>query len=178
MKDHLSNPTSLLNRKMASFSSAHLLFYFILSLYCILCSALHHDFSIMGYTPDDLKSGDSLIDLFEAWISKHKRSYASIEEKLHRFEVFKDNLLHIDEANRRESNYWLGLNEFADLSHDEFKSSYLGLKLNLSRRKSEKSNCHGNFRYKDAKNLPKAVDWRKKGAVTNVKNQGQCGKLD
>ncbi|KAJ8645245.1 hypothetical protein MRB53_006993 [Persea americana] len=157
---------------MASLSSK--LFLFSISMFLLICFVLARDFSIVGYSPDDLTSEDRLLELFEKWLSKHGRVYASIEEKWHRFEVFKDNLKHIDETNKKVSNYWLGLNEFADLSHEEFKDKYLGLKLPqmVGRRGS---NCHESFRYTNAVNLPKSVDWRKKGAVTNVKNQGQCG---
>ena len=96
----------------------------------------------------------------------------SFEEKLHRFEVFQDNLKHIDETNKKESSFWLGLNEFADLSHEEFKKKYLGLDIELPKRRDSPEE----FSYKDVKDLPKSVDWRKEGAVTNVKNQGACGK--
>lgn len=105
-------------------------------------------------------------------MSRHGKIYETIEEKLLRFEVFKDNLKHIDDRNKAVSNYWLGLNEFADLSHQEFKDRYLGLKVDLSQRKSSKEE---DFIYRDV-DFPKSVDWRKKGAVTAVKNQGQCGK--
>lgn len=88
-----------------------------------------------------------------------------------RFEVFKDNLKHIDKRNKEISSYWLGLNEFADLSHDEFKKMYLGLRPDV-RRKSQSAK---DFSYGDVVELPKSVDWRKKGAVTPVKNQGSCG---
>ncbi|CAL4910731.1 unnamed protein product [Urochloa decumbens] len=129
-------------------------------------------FSIVGYSPDDLGSHDRLIKLFEEWVAKYRKAYASFEEKLHRFEVFKENLKHIDEINREVSSYWLGLNEFADLTHDEFKSTYLG--LNHQPRSAAASSS---FRYAGAGDgeVPKEVDWRKKGAVTEVKNQGQCG---
>ncbi|GJN36349.1 hypothetical protein PR202_gb25198 [Eleusine coracana subsp. coracana] len=83
--------------------------------------------SIVGYAPEDLENHDRLIKLFEEWVSKYRKAYASFEEKLHRFEVFKDNLKHIDEINKQVTSYWLGLNAFADLTHDEFKTSYLGL---------------------------------------------------
>ncbi|KAG4205571.1 hypothetical protein ERO13_A04G111600v2 [Gossypium hirsutum] len=134
-------------------------------------SALGHDFSIVGYSPEDLGSADKLIELFESWISKHGKIYESIEEKLMRFEVFKDNLKHIDKRNKEISSYWLGLNEFADLSHDEFKKMYLGLRPDVRRR----SQSTKDFSYGDVVELPKSVDWRKKGAVTPVKNQGSCG---
>ena len=115
---------------------------------------------------------DKLIELFESWMSKHGKIYETIEEKLLRFEIFKDNLKHIDERNKVISNYWLGLNEFADLTHQEFNKKYFGLKVDSSRRRESPEE---EFTYRDV-DLPKSVDWRKKGAVTQVKNQGSCGK--
>lgn len=43
-----------------------------------------------------------------------------MEEKLQRFEVLLDNLKHIYETNKKVSSYWLGLNEFSDLSHEKY----------------------------------------------------------
>ncbi|XP_022135756.1 cysteine protease XCP2 [Momordica charantia] len=129
------------------------------------------DFSIVGYSPEDLTSMDKLIERFEEWISKHGKIYETIEEKWHRFEVFKDNLKHVDETNKKVSSYWLGLNEFADLTHQEFQNMYLGLKVDSSRTRQSPEE----FTYKDVVDLPKSVDWRKKGAVAHVKNQGSCG---
>lgn len=148
-----------------SFLAAFALFYAATTAYA-------HDFSIVGYTPEDLTCIDKLINLFESWIDKHGKMYKSLEEKLHRFEIFKDNLKHIDERNKVVSNYWLGLNEFSDLSHDEFKKMYLGLKLDQIPRRNESPE---NFKYRDVEDLPKSVDWRKKGAVARIKNQGSCG---
>ncbi|KAF1002049.1 cysteine protease XCP2-like [Apium graveolens] len=137
------------------------------------CDALAPDYSIMGYSSDDLKCNLKLNHLFESWGAEHGKTYESIEHKLHRFEIFKDNLMHIDETNKRISNYWLGLNEFADLSHAEFRNRYLGLNVDYFMRQDYSS--PEDFIYKDVVNFPKSVDWRKKGAVTNVKNQGSCG---
>lgn len=137
------------------------------------------EFSIVGYSPDDLTCIDKIINLFESWIEKHGKIYETIEEKLHRFEIFKENLKHIDERNKIVSNYWLGLNEFADLSHDEFKNKFLGLKVvdKLSENRQCSDNDDDDFSYRkvDFDAIPKSVDWRKKGAVTPVKNQGSCG---
>ncbi|XP_059637410.1 cysteine protease XCP1-like [Cornus florida] len=136
------------------------------------CFAFARDFSIVGYSPEDLTSLDGLLDLFESWMSKHGKAYESVEEKLQRFQVFKDNLKHIDDRNKMVSNYWLGLNEFADLSHEEFKKMYLGVKVDLSNTRKYPTE---EFTYKNVVDLPKSVDWRKKRAVTRVKNQGSCG---
>ncbi|GAV81812.1 Peptidase_C1 domain-containing protein/Inhibitor_I29 domain-containing protein [Cephalotus follicularis] len=142
-----------------------------ISVYLFISCAYAHDFSIVGYSPEHLTSMDKLIELFETWMSKHGKTYESFEEKLHRFEIFKDNLKHIDERNKEVSSYWLGLNEFADLSHEEFNNKYFGLKPDFTRRRET---C-GEFKYRDVEVLPKDVDWRKKGAVGAVKNQGSCG---
>ena len=135
--------------------------------------ALAHDFSIIGYLPDDLSSNERLHDLFVSWTSKHRKFYDDVEERLLRFEVFKDNLKHIDERNKQVTSYWLGLNEFADLTHEEFRNKYLGLRVAHRRR----AGSSGDFIYRDASSSPKSVDWRKKGAVTPIKNQGSCGKF-
>ncbi|GJV33211.1 cysteine protease XCP1-like protein [Tanacetum coccineum] len=141
--------------------------------FALLCfSALAREYSIVGYTPEDLTCIDKVINLFESWVSKHGKFYDILEEKLHRLEIFKDNLKHIDETNKKLSNYWLGLNEFADLSLEEFKNMFLGLKGELPEKREESSK---EFTYRDFVDLPKSLDWRKKGAVAPVKNQGSCG---
>ncbi|KAJ3683315.1 hypothetical protein LUZ60_013542 [Juncus effusus] len=144
-----------------------------------LCStlALMRDFSIIGYDEKDLSSHDKLIELFESWMEKHGKSYASIEEKIRRFEVFKDNLFHIDETNKKVTSYWLGLNAFADLSNEEFKENFFGFSGAEMQFRKRVDMGASRFRYEnvEVEGLPKSVDWRKKGAVTPVKNQGQCG---
>ena len=163
----------------------------LLMIICIRCSSSRTlqgheydgEFSIVGYSPEELTSTDKLVELFESWMLKHGKSYESTEEKLHRFEMFKDNLKHIDARNRElqiTSSYWLGLNEFSDMSHEEFKNKYLtGLKPDddefrrRSHRDSSSSSDH--FLYKNVEDLPQSIDWRKKGAVTHVKNQNPCG---
>ncbi|XP_024020106.1 cysteine protease XCP2 [Morus notabilis] len=109
---------------------------------------------------------------FESWMAKHGKIYEDLEEKMQKFKIFKNNLRHIDQTNKKISNYWLGLNEFADLSHEEFKNKGL---FSLLIRVFNSNNSHEKLSYKDVVDLPKSVDWRKRGAVTPAKNQGSCG---
>ncbi|GAA0175829.1 cysteine protease [Lithospermum erythrorhizon] len=158
---------------MASSNFPKLLFFLVCITPLITQLSSAKEFSIVGYSPDDLTCIDKLINLFENWIENHGKIYETIEEKLHRFEIFKENLKHIDERNKEITEYWLGLNEFSDLTHEEFKKMYLGLKVDENKIPQESKEF--SYRDVDVEALPKSVDWRKKGAVTDVKNQGSCG---
>eukprot|EP01018_Ginkgo_biloba_P029126 Gb_19399 [translate_table: standard] len=130
------------------------------------------EFSGTGYSPEEVLDEDRKFNLYESWLVKHKKVYNSLEEKQQRYEIFKDNLGFIEAVNQKNQSYWLGLNEFADMSHDEFKSKYLGTKPNMSNR----LRGYGKpFRYENVVDIPNSVDWRKQGAVTRIKNQASCG---
>ncbi|XP_037448025.1 cysteine protease XCP1-like [Triticum dicoccoides] len=148
--------------------------FFLLIVFAACCcsssSATHHDPSVVGYSQEDLALPSRILDLFSSWSVKHSRVYVTPKEKVRRYEVFRQNLKHIVETNRRNGSYWLGLNQFADVAHEEFKAGYLGLSAGGRPRAPTTA-----FRYEAAVDLTGEVDWRKKGAVTPVKNQGKCG---
>ncbi|KAI9201532.1 hypothetical protein LWI28_024933 [Acer negundo] len=108
-------------------------------------------------------------ELFEAWCSNHGKTYSSSEEKQRRLEVFEDNYAFVTRHNEMgNSSFSLSLNAFADLTHHEFRSSYLGLAA------APTNSDVGEPRYA-VRDVPTSIDWREKGAVTGVKDQGSCG---
>ncbi|XP_022896123.1 cysteine proteinase RD21A-like [Olea europaea var. sylvestris] len=149
-----------------------------LFLFFFVSSAL--DMSIITYDQNHnmghtlRRSDDELMSLYESWLVKHGKAYNGIGEKERRFEIFKDNLRFIDEHNSVDRTYKVWLNRFSDLTNEEYRSMFVSGKLN---RKTRLMNSVKNDRYtfKAGDKLPKSVDWREKGAVAPVKDQGQCG---
>ncbi len=129
------------------------------------------DYSIVGYSPEDLDSEEQLFILFESWLHKHEKSYESVLEMHHRFTIFKDNLRYINSHNlQQKTSDWLGLNNLADLTNEEFKARYFGILPPRVKRLRRTEN----FMYANV-DAPSSLDWRAKGAVTPVKDQGNCG---
>ncbi|KAI3421406.1 Pept_C1 domain-containing protein [Psidium guajava] len=108
----------------------------------------------------------------ERWMASHGRVYADAAEKERRFSIFKDNVEYVESSNKDGSRpYRLAVNGFADLTSEEFKASRTGYKRSSSPRLATAKP----FQYESATAVPASIDWRKKGAVTPVKDQGQCG---
>ncbi|XP_068667024.1 senescence-specific cysteine protease SAG39-like [Aristolochia californica] len=112
----------------------------------------------------------SMADRYELWLEQYRPTYKDDKEKQYRFMVYQSNVLFIDSFNSQNHSFKLLDNKFADQTNDEFRGKYLGYGFNLSH-EHEKTP----FRYENMTGPPISVDWRKKGAVTHVKDQGQCG---
>ena len=139
------------------------------------------DMSIISYdrTHGDKgawRSEEEVMAMYEEWLVKHGKLYNALGEKEKRFEIFKDNLRFIDEHNAENRTYNVGLNRFADLTNEEYRAKYLGTRFDRSSRKVGKANTRSNrYAPRVGDKLPESVDWRKEGAVVQVKDQGSCG---
>lgn len=122
---------------------------------------------------------DTISAKHELWMVQSARTYKNQAEKAMRFKIFKKNFRFIEKFNREgNQTYKLSLNEFADLTDEEFIASHTGYKM-PTRNISNQSQSYANnwFGYPDSRRrLPRSIDWRARGAVTPVKNQGSCGK--
>ncbi|CAN6706709.1 unnamed protein product [Malus baccata var. baccata] len=113
----------------------------------------------------------SMYGRYEQWLAHYGRVYNDVDEKETRFKIFKENVAFIESSNKDANKpYKLSVNQFSDLTNEEFKASRNGFKGH------ECSTKTTSFKYENVTAaLPATMDWRKKGAVTPVKDQGQCG---
>jgi len=108
---------------------------------------------------------------------KQWNDFRNVEGKLYetkshhdeRFEIFKDNVDKINRHNAQGLSWQMGVTPFADITEKEFKEQIVG-GCTLPKKSKNKV-----AKFKDTSSNPTSVDWVTKGAVTPVKNQGQCG---
>merc|ERR1712195_192977 len=108
--------------------------------------------------------------LFKAFQTDHAKTYAEHETQA-KFRVFKDNVDFINDHNKNHADslgYTVGINQFADMTKTEYKRTMLG--YNALRKPTNLVT-----EQLDETAAPASVDWTTKGAVTPVKDQGQCG---
>ncbi|KAL1190464.1 Germination-specific cysteine protease 1 [Cardamine amara subsp. amara] len=129
------------------------------------------------------RTDEEVRSIYLQWSAEHGKTNNNnnngiINEHEKRFNIFKDNLRFIDlhNENNKNATYKLGLTKFTDLTNDEYRSLYLGARTEPVRRIAKANNV--NKKYTAAVNvgeLPATVDWRQKGAVNPIKDQGSCG---
>ena len=99
---------------------------------------------------------------FVSWMKNTNQIYTGDEYQA-RLGIFLTNARLVQEHNAK-GTFKVSLNKFAAMTPAEYKA-LLGFKPQIKKNKAVKSN------FKNADSL----DWREKGAVVAVKDQGQCG---
>jgi C1A family cysteine protease len=109
---------------------------------------------------------------FHGWAEQYGKEYKTTQDYDHAFNNFRASLKRVQhrqaECKKRNCPTVWGLTKFSDLSPKEFKQQYLTATPTPSKH-------HHVATVKHAHNAPSTWDWRSKGVVTPVKDQGQCG---
>ena len=128
-------------------------------------------------TAISISYNDVVEEEWNTFKSAHGKVYSSLSEEHFRMKVYMKNKAMIAKHNRLAHEglhrYFLKMNHFGDLTHQEFDAT-----MNGFRRDHKKNSTHDSgatFLKPEGFELPTEVDWRTKGAVTEVKNQGHCG---
>jgi len=107
-------------------------------------------------------------DLFVSWVQQYNKLYSN-EEFFGAYNTFKLNLDLINEHNAGNHTFTLGLNEWSDMTNEQFVATMTG------RFPDQSNEARETVSDEAVANVPNDVDWRSKGIVNAVKNQGQCG---
>lgn len=107
-----------------------------------------------------------MLDNFVQHLSQHGLSYATIEEFNFRQELFAAKDILIAEHNAGDDLFQVAHNKFSTWTHDEYKR-VLGYKKD--------ADLVAEAVHTDETAVNGAIDWRTKGAVNPVQDQGSCG---
>jgi cathepsin L len=117
-------------------------------------------------------------ELGDAWTlfkRVHEKQYNSVAEEGNRRTIWEANVAKIRQHNLEADlglhTYTLGMNRFGDLTTEEFKQQMNGFKVSAQKTDFDRHT----FVAPSHVAIPTAVDWRKEGYVTPIKDQGQCG---
>jgi len=104
----------------------------------------------------------------------YKRSYDSQREEIARFQTFVNNVKIAEDLNAKDPHAQYGITKFMDLSPEEFREQYLISNFTSPKLEGKPYPTlpQANVSFSQ---LPVAFDWRQRGVVGGVYNQGQCG---
>jgi len=114
------------------------------------------------------------LDRFKDWLVKHNIQIIDSNQYTRVFNNWNSNDKYIEYINSQNKTYQLAHNSYSGMNQQEF-SDFMGLNANYEEFKYNLRGPSKNFSSESVGSVPTSIDWRTKGAVTPVKDQGQCG---
>ena len=110
---------------------------------------------------------------FQNFIQQFGKTYKDDVERAVRFNIFKDNLNLINHHNSLNLAYTEGINQFSDMTEEEFSTKFLGGYKAVDMSASQVGASNRNVVV--GRELPESINWCERGACSPPKDQGQCG---
>lgn len=129
--------------------------------------ALFHSYNPRYSSNSSVAQFQLLEQEFQEYAQKYSKNYPTDDEYQKRLLIYLENASYIRAYNQLGNTFTLGVNYFTDLTNQEFKKLYTPISNMINR------NVHTEII--ESVEIATNVDWRTKGAVTNVKTQGPCG---
>jgi C1A family cysteine protease len=127
--------------------------------------------AVLAVAAANLKPREYYEEKFFNWVKEHAMEAASGTHFVKMLQNFANNDDIIETHNSGNSTFTLGHNQFSHMSQDEWRDFIKRGGLTRPEQKAE-------FTHQapaDVSTLATSIDWEAKGAVTPVKDQGQCG---
>jgi C1A family cysteine protease len=105
---------------------------------------------------------------FKDWKAKFGKQYTSMEEEMFRMKIFLATKAFVEAENARDTRVQHAINQFSDLTKEEFVATYLGYVNTTVDEEAEVALLN-------LEDLPAQVNWTQAGDVSAIQNQGQCG---
>ncbi|KAL4441770.1 hypothetical protein ABPG74_008767 [Tetrahymena malaccensis] len=131
----------------------------------------------LGYLNNQTTTLSQLMKIkpqFDNFKNRYNLQFDNHLEEQYRFIIFHENLKQIEQDNNNSDNGFVsGVNKFSHLTEEEFKAKYLTRRQKIA--SESKDHTILSAQKNTDEKIPESVDWRKKGAVSPVRDQGNCG---